>query len=71
MHMFYNGCYKKIRFCTYSILMQGIGWEFPMKMELLSDLDEFQNQLETLGHFLNVRIFEITSVRIHANVDVA
>lgn len=31
----------------------------------------FNDQLETLGHCLNVRIFEITSVRIRANVDVA
>ena len=33
-----------------------------------SELDEFQNHVETLGHCLNVRIFEIASVYMHANV---
>ena len=33
-----------------------------------SELDEFQNHVETLGHYLNVETFEITSVHMHANV---
>ena len=33
-----------------------------------SELDEFQNHVKTLGHCLNVRIFEIASVYMHANV---
>ena len=33
-----------------------------------SELNEFQNHVETLGHCLNVRIFEIASVYMHANV---
>ena len=33
----------------------------------LSELGECQTHLETLGHCLNVRIFEITSVHIHAD----
>jgi len=33
-----------------------------------SELDEFQNHVETLGRCLNVRIFEIASVYMHANV---
>ena len=33
-----------------------------------SELDEFQNHVETLGHCLNVETFEITSVHMHANV---
>ena len=33
-----------------------------------SELDEFQNHVETLGHCLNVWIFEIASVYMHANV---
>ena len=34
----------------------------------LSEFDEFQNHVETLGHCLNVETFEITSVHMHANV---
>ena len=33
-----------------------------------SELDEFQNHVETLGHCLNVETFEITSVHMHANI---
>ena len=36
-----------------------------------SELDEFQNHVETLGRCLNVRIFEIASVYMHANVSAA
>ena len=31
-----------------------------------SEVNEFQNHVETLGHCLNVEIFEITSVHMHA-----
>ena len=33
-----------------------------------SELDEFQNPVESLGHSPNVRTFEIASVYMHANV---
>ena len=33
-----------------------------------SEIDKFQNHVETLGHCLNVRTFEIASVYMHANV---
>lgn len=50
MQMFYDGCWKKKQiFCTYLIHMQEIGWEFLMKMELLSELDEFQWSARNFG----------------------
>ena len=36
-----------------------------------TELDEFQNHLETLACCLNVSLFEIASVHVNANVDVA
>lgn len=36
-----------------------------------SELDEFQNHVETLACCLDVSIFEIASVHVHVHVDVA
>ena len=53
--------------------MHEIRWEIPDETGTtvalkFSELGEFQNHLETLGHCLNVKIFEITSVHIHATL---